>query len=96
MTRKAACSVSAVPRSAKVSVPGVGHHVREGTARAETGHGAAMPAVTGPTVEHSPDHQRSAQVAGQLRGRQRTVNFGVKPVGGTGAADSAVARWWRR
>ena len=48
-------------------LPGVGHHVREGAARAEAGDDAALPAVVGPPVEHSPSHQRGAQVAGRRR-----------------------------
>ena len=45
-------------------LPVVGHHMREGAARAGADDGAVLPAVVGPPVEHSPAHQRIAQVAG--------------------------------
>ena len=48
-------------------LPGVGHHVREGAVLAEASDGAALPAVVGPPVEHSPANQRNAQVAGRHR-----------------------------
>ena len=50
-------------------LPVVGHHrdVREGAARAEASDGAALPAIVGPPVEHSPAHQRSTHVTGRRR-----------------------------
>ena len=53
-------------------LPVVGHHVREGAARAEASDSAALPGSashcrTTVPVEHSPAHQRSAQGAGRER-----------------------------
>ena len=63
-------------------LPGVGHHVREGTARVEAGDDAALPAVVGPPVKHSPSRQRGAQVAGWRR-------LDLKPVVGIGGGGPA-------
>ena len=56
----------------------MGHHVREGAARAEAGDGAALSAVVGSPgpVEHSPAHQRRAQVARRRYRRGRRWRAG--------------------
>ena len=52
-------------------LPGVRHHVRQRTTRAEAGNGAAVPPVLGPPVEDRPPHERRTKVAmGRLGDRE--------------------------